>query len=118
MTLLDSATLNVWALFDAVPCKRYQAPIGDEDDGVATTGLIPRSWTEQSKRQAESSSVVCTTLAKVSTDVAQTAALMSKLAGAKGLPTQLYLDPLQEAVDDAKVKIGVVEVVLKASSGC
>ena len=30
MTLLNTATVNVWALFDAAGCKRYQAPSGEE----------------------------------------------------------------------------------------
>ncbi|KAM7200375.1 hypothetical protein V8F20_005352 [Naviculisporaceae sp. PSN 640] len=118
MTLLDSATLNVWALFDALSCKRYQAPVGDEGDGVVPALAFISQMHRVKRQTAGSSTVVCTALEKVSADVAQTVTLMSRLTGAKGLPAQLYLDPLQEAVNDAQVRIEVVETALKASSGC
>lgn len=153
MTLLDSATLNVWALFDAVPCKRYQAPTGDEeedDDGdegnspgssmpsiTITSRALPELGHQLDekgkarinflKRQqpgggssspASAVPIVCQALARVSADVAQTVSLMDRLTRARGLPAQLYIDPLQEAVDDAKVKIGVVQAALKVDAGC
>lgn len=68
--------------------------------------------------QRQTTSPACTVLTKVSADVAQTVSLMSRLTKARGLPTQLYMDPLQEAVEDAKVKIGAVETALKESHGC
>ncbi|KAK4159501.1 hypothetical protein QBC43DRAFT_304545 [Cladorrhinum sp. PSN259] len=108
MTLLDSATINVWALFDAAPCKRYQAPIGN-DDGVDVYDK------QIGQRQL---STVCSALSKVSADVAMAVSSMERLSKARGLPAQMYMDPLQEAVEDAKVKIGTVEDALKGSSGC
>ncbi|KAM7199028.1 hypothetical protein V8F33_004765 [Rhypophila sp. PSN 637] len=111
MTLLDSATTNVWALFDAVPCPRYQAPVGNEDEEID-------SLAKRQSGQGNGSAVICTALARVSDDVAQTASLMTKLVQAKGLPSQLYIDPLQEAVDDAKEKIGIVVPVLALGNHC
>lgn len=61
---------------------------------------------------------MCSSLTKVSADVAKAVSLMATLVKARGIPAQLYMDPLKEAVESAKVKIVVVERALKASSGC
>ncbi|KAK4107499.1 hypothetical protein N656DRAFT_802678 [Canariomyces notabilis] len=95
LTLLDEATLNIQALYGSIPtCSPAET-------------LNPRQNTE-----------ICEALSKVSADVAQLATLMDEFAASPDLPRNLYIEALQEAADDAEVKILGVQAALKASDGC
>ncbi|KAK3390065.1 hypothetical protein B0H63DRAFT_519300 [Podospora didyma] len=98
LTLLDDATLHAHALYNLIP----------------TCSSPPEG--QFGKRQ--SGKQTCNALTQVSADVAQTAALMTKLARAKDLPQRIYMEPLQEAADDAASKIAAVQDTLMATDGC
>ncbi|GAB1312581.1 hypothetical protein MFIFM68171_02791 [Madurella fahalii] len=96
LTFLDEATLNIHDLH----------------------GLIPACSSAGSFFSKRQNPEVCDALNKVSADVAQAAVLMDELSAAPDLPESLYIEALQDAVNDAKTKIVSVETALQASDGC
>ncbi|KAK4182337.1 hypothetical protein QBC35DRAFT_396148, partial [Podospora australis] len=102
LTLVDTGTENVHALYDLIPA----CTLPGKD------GWMPPA------RKRQTNPAICAALTKVSSDVSQTVELTNHLAKAQGLPDNLYIEALQEAAEDAGAKIKVVEGVLRTSDGC
>ena len=116
LALLDDATLNIHALYDLIPtCSPPGGYVVKVRDNAFSHSSLTLKILKLKQRQ---SLAICRALTQVSADVAQTAALMTKLARAKDLPKRMYMEPLQEAADDATSKIAIVEAALKATNGC
>lgn len=103
LTVLDSGTENVHTLYDLIPACTLPGKEG---------------WVPSTVKKRQSNPALCSALSRVSSDVSRTVQLTNRLAKAPGLPDNLYIEALQEAAEDAGVKVKVVEGTLRSSNGC